>query len=204
MKVRAVLDVSHLPSYGFGHRSPVWWGTLGFCILEGTGFALAVGAYLYLAFLNPEWPLGAQPPGLLWGTLITAVLIVSVWPNMLAKHHAEQEDLPKVRRDLVIMTVVGLLAVAIRAMEFMTLHVRWDQNAYGSLTWILLGLHATHILTDLGDTIVLTILMFTRHGRGKRFSDVSDNAFYWNFVVLSWLPIYALLYWAPRLGGGGP
>jgi cytochrome c oxidase subunit III len=41
--------------------------------------------------------------------------------------------------------------------------------------------------------------MFTRHGHGKRFSDVSDNAFYWNFVVLSWPPIYVLLYWTPRL-----
>ena len=56
-----------------------------------------------------------------------------------------------------------------------------------------------HIVTDVGDTLVLTVLMFTRHGHGKRFADVEDNAFYWNFVVLSWLPIYALIYWAPRL-----
>ena len=34
---------------------------------------------------------------------------------------------------------------------------------------------------------------------GRRFSDVSDNAFYWDFVVLSWLPIYFLIYWVPRL-----
>jgi len=40
--------------------------------------------------------------------------------------------------------------------------------------------------------------MFTRHGRGKRFSDVEDNAFYWYFVVLSWLPLYLVLYWVPR------
>ena len=49
-----------------------------------------------------------------------------------------------------------------------------------------------------GDTIVLTVLMFTRHGHGKRFSDVGDNAFYWYFVVASWLPIYMILYWLPR------
>jgi heme/copper-type cytochrome/quinol oxidase subunit 3 len=41
--------------------------------------------------------------------------------------------------------------------------------------------------------------MFTRHGTGKRFSDAEDNAFYWYFVVLSWLPLYAVLYWLPRL-----
>jgi cytochrome c oxidase subunit I+III len=28
---------------------------------------------------------------------------------------------------------------------------------------------------------------------------VSENALYWYFVVLSWLPIYAVIYLAPRL-----
>jgi len=76
----------------------------------------------------------------------------------------------------------------------------WDANAYGSIVWLLLGLHTIHLLTDLGDTIVLAVLMFTRHGTvGKRLGDVADNATYWNFVVASWLPIYFLIYWVPRL-----
>jgi hypothetical protein len=36
-------------------------------------------------------------------------------------------------------------------------------------------------------------------GRAKRFADVSDNAFYWYFVVAAWLPIYYLVYWFPIL-----
>jgi heme/copper-type cytochrome/quinol oxidase subunit 3 len=40
--------------------------------------------------------------------------------------------------------------------------------------------------------------MFTGPLEGKRFVDVSENAMYWYFVVLSWLPIYAVAYWAPR------
>src|SRR3954453_18920211 len=45
---RAAIDVSRLPNYAFGHRSVLWWGTLGFIITEGTAFALAVTAYFYL------------------------------------------------------------------------------------------------------------------------------------------------------------
>ena len=46
----------------------------------------------------------------------------------------------------------------------------------------------------------LSALMFTRHGDMiRRFSDVNDNAVYWDFVVVSWLPIYALIYWFPRV-----
>jgi len=41
--------------------------------------------------------------------------------------------------------------------------------------------------------------MFTGPIEQKRFSDVSENAFYWYFVVLAWLPIYALLYITPRV-----
>jgi len=95
--------------------------------------------------------------------------------------------------------LLGIVAVAIRGWEFTQLNVRWDANAYGSITWFVLGLHATHLLTDLGDTVVLAVLMFTRHVTERRFSDVSDNAFYWYFVVASWVPLYALLYWVPRL-----
>jgi cytochrome c oxidase subunit 3 len=199
MRQRTLVDVSGLPHYGFGSRMTTWWGTLGFCALEGTGFALAVGAYLYLAFVNPEWPLSAPPPGLLWSSVLTLLLVASVYPNYRAKQNAKREDLGRVRRELVIMSVVGLALLAMRLLEFRGLHVRWDQNAYGSLVWFLLGLHTAHILTDVGDTLVLTALMFTRHAHGRRFSDVEDNAFYWNFVVLAWVFLYALLYWVPRL-----
>ena len=50
-------------------------------------------------------------------------------------------------------------------------------------------------------TLVLAVLMHTGPLEGKRFADVSENAVYWYFVVLSWLPIYLVIYWAPRLSG---
>ena len=131
---------------------------------------------------------------------LLVVLLLSVWPNALADRAAKEQKLSAVQLWVVVMTAVGVLALAIRAWEFTQLNIQWDTNAYGSITWFVLGLHATHLITDLGDTVVLTVLMFTRHGTvGKRLSDVSDNATYWNFVIVSWLPIYVLIYWVPRL-----
>jgi heme/copper-type cytochrome/quinol oxidase subunit 3 len=176
-----------------------FWGTLGFMTLEGAGFALAGGTYLYLAFLNPQWPLADKPPDLLWSGLLTGLLLLSAWPNQILKRNAKTEDLGKVRRDLVVMSLVAVVVLVLRGFEFTTLNVRWDQNAYGSIVWVLLGLHTTHILTDAIDTFVLTALMFTKHARGKRFSDAEDNAIYWDFVVVTWLPIYGLIYWASRV-----
>jgi len=106
-----------------------------------------------------------------------------------------------VRIGLVLMSLFGIAPLIVRAFEFAALRERWDADAYGSIVWFLLGLHTLHLITDLGDTLVLTVLMFTRHGENpRRFSDTSDNAAYWDFVVLSWLPIYFVIYWLPRIG----
>jgi heme/copper-type cytochrome/quinol oxidase subunit 3 len=198
VRERIVDDVSELPTYGFRSASGPWWGTIAFMTLEGMGFAIAVSVYLYLYLANPQWPLGAAPPGHWPATILTLLLLASVIPNWMAERHAKDHDLRRVRRDMVIMSVIGAVALAIRFFEFTQLGIRWDDNAYGSILWVILALHTTHLITDLGDTLVLAVLMFTRHGHGKRFSDVDDNAYYWYFVVLTWLPLYALLYWVPR------
>jgi cytochrome c oxidase subunit 3 len=197
---RATIDLSRLPMHGFGSASPTWWGTLAFMLLEGTGFALAIAIYLYLYTLSMEWPMGAPWPDLGPGTALTLVLLLSVTPNVLLAQWAKRRDIRKVRIGLIVMSIAGVVPLVIRWYEFPALHTLWDSNAYGSITWVLLGLHTTHLITDLGETLVLTVLMFTPHGANKkRFGDVQDNAMYWNFVVATWLPLYACIYWVPRL-----
>jgi heme/copper-type cytochrome/quinol oxidase subunit 3 len=199
VKPRPTLDVSGLPTHAFGPRMTPWWGTLGFIVLEGTGFAIGAAAYLYLMVINPDWPLDVRPPDLFWPSILLLVLLASIVPNMIVERNARAEDLARVRRDLVILLAIGIGALVLRAFEIAALDISWDSNAYGSLLWVLIGLHTAHLLTDVGDTLVLTALMFTRHARGKRFSDAEDNALYWYFVVAAWVFLYLLLYWAPRL-----
>jgi heme/copper-type cytochrome/quinol oxidase subunit 3 len=200
MKQSVVLDLSKLPPHGLGTASLTWWGTLAFMLIEGTGFALSIVVYLYLMSLAPQWPLNAPPPDLLPGTALTALLVASLMPNILIARWARQQHLVKVRVGLIIMSLLGAAPLIVRIFEFPAMHVSWDQNAYGSIVWVMLGLHTTHILTDLIDTLVLMCLMFSRHGDNpRRYGDVNDNAMYWNFVVATWLPMYVCLYWIPRL-----
>jgi len=193
------LDVSGLAPGAFGHRTLMWWGTLGMVLIEGTVFALAIAAYFYIRLRNTTWPPNLPPPQLFWGTLNTAVLLVSAVPNELAKKAAERIDLPKVRLWLLVCLAFGVAFNVIRAFEFTSLNCSWNTNAYGSIVWMLLGLHTVHIATDVVDTAVLTALMFIGPIEEKRFVDVSENSLYWYFVVFSWPIIYGVLYWAPRL-----
>jgi heme/copper-type cytochrome/quinol oxidase subunit 3 len=98
-----------------------------------------------------------------------------------------------------VVTLFNLAALVVRVFEFPSLNARWDVDAYGSITWALMLLHTTHLITDAAGTLVITVFLFTHPVRTERFSDVDDDCLYWLFVVMAWLPIYAAVYWAPRL-----
>jgi len=199
MEPKFVLDLRDLPDHGFGTRSLTWWGTVGMFAIESMTLALGAAAYLYLMMQEPHWPPVAHVPDLGFSTAVTAVFLLSVIPNIWLERRAKQNDLRAVRIGMVIMSLLGALLVGMRLYEFSHLNVRWDWNAYGSAVWGLLGLHTVHVVTDLVDTIVLTALLFTSHGtKARRLVDAAENAMYWNFVVIAWLPVYAIIYWVPR------
>jgi heme/copper-type cytochrome/quinol oxidase subunit 3 len=196
---RPVINVAPMPEFAFGHRGMLWWATLTVIAIEGMMFALMITSYLYLKGRSPQWPPGAYSPALLWGTLNTVVLIISLIPNQLAKSASERFDLGRTQLWMTVCIAFAVAFNVVRVFEFRALNVWWDTNAYGSVVWTLLGFHTLHIVTDLLDTAVLAVLLFTGPLEEKRFADVSENAFYWYFVVLAWLPIYALIYLAPRV-----
>jgi cytochrome c oxidase subunit III len=193
------IDVSQLPRYAFGHRSLMWWGVAALMLMEGAMFAMLMVSYIYLKGRAPHWPPGYFAPVLFWGTLNTVILLGSTVPNQLAKRAAERLDLKAVRLWLCIALLFGLLFGVVRIFEFRNLNVWWDSNAYGSIVWTLLGFHTLHLLTDLLDSSALAVLLFKGPLEENHFTDAADNALYWDFVVIAWIPLYVLIYLAPRL-----
>lgn len=193
------LDVSKLPQVTFAARSITWWGTIGMMAIEGGVFALVIASYFYLRSRTDHWPPTEAPPDLLWGSINTAVFVLSLAPTEWYRRRAHKGDLRAVRLGLVIASVIGVANLAIRYLEMKHLNCNWSGDAYGSVVWLLIGLHITHLLTDWVETLVLTVLLFTSElVEGKRFVDAEENASYWYFVVITWIPIYLVLYWAPR------
>lgn len=193
-------DLRDLPTCAFGPRSLTWWGVIAYMLIEGSGFVLAGGAYLFLMSQESVWPPASAPPALLAGVIFTAIILLSEIPNTILKRASEQYALRKVRFWIVVLDLIGAVLFVVRGFEFAHLNVRWSDNAYGSVVWMLLLLHTIHILTDWVNSVVLTVLMFTDHGQEpRRFADVSEDCLYWRFVWLAWLPLFALIYLVPRL-----
>ena len=196
---RRVLDVSMLPDTGeFGHHGLIWWGTVGFMVIEGSMFAIVLVVYFYLRLKVAEWPPSLPNPDLTVGTANLLLVFVSCLPNALAKKAAEKQQLSRTRLWLTVVTLFGVGNVILRAFEYPALNCRWDDNAYASITWLLLSLHTVHVATDVVDSAVLVALAFIGPMTRSRFIDVSENSLYWYFIVAWWIPIYLTIYFAPR------
>ena len=198
--LRIVGSVTGLPESAEGPRHLVWWGNTGFMAIEGTGFLLAAGVYLYLQSQSPGWPpAGVRLPDLMWSTIFTIGLLLSEIPNLWVLRSARNKDAARVRTGTLLMTVLGLILTGLRWFELQHLNAPWYESAYGSAVWLLMVLHTSHVVTDLGDTAVQSAWLYTHTIGDDQFADVEDNANYWTFVVLAWLPIYGMIYWLPRL-----
>jgi heme/copper-type cytochrome/quinol oxidase subunit 3 len=193
------LDVAHLPDLAYGDRSALRWGMLGMIAIEAAGFALLGATYLYLRGRVPHWPPGVAPPSLVYGTLNLVLILLSAVPNEITKRASRRMNSRVALRGLAVCTVWAIALCAIRFYEFGALNVSYDTNAYGSIVWMLLGYHTTHLITDVADSVVL--LWFAIRGPldGHRMVDITENAVYWYFVIAAWVPVYLLLYVAPRI-----
>jgi cytochrome c oxidase subunit III len=195
---RETVDVSSLPDYAFGHQGLIWWGTLGYMVIEGSMFVIAIVTYFYLRLRVDSWPPSLPDPALTYGTINLVLMLVSAAPALLAKYAAERFDLRRVRIWMVALTAFGFVSLVVRGYEFATLNCRWDDNAYGSAVWLIMGLHTMHVATDVVENVVLSVLTFTGPMDECRFVDISENSLYWAFIVAWWIPVYLTVYFAPR------
>jgi len=198
MSERRVLDVSELPDSAFGHDGLIWWGTVGFMVIEGSMFVIAIIVYFYLRLKVETWPPSLPDPNPVYGTANLVLVLASIVPAAISKAAAEQFDLPKTRRWLIVLTLMGVVSIILRYYEYTALNCRWDDNAYGSIVWLLISMHTIHVATDVVDSMVLAVMAYVHPMTRKRFVDLSENSLYWYFIVAWWVPIYAVIYWAPR------
>jgi cytochrome c oxidase subunit 3 len=195
---RSSVDVSRLPTVIFGSRGLMFWATMSFMVIEGWTLALAAMSWFYLRQSQPHWPpLRTPNPKLLIPTINLAIMLVSLVPALIAKKSAEKLDRAGVTLWLWVSGVLGLVILWLRWYELWSINTRWDTTAYGSAAWLIVGLHMTLLLLDIGDTIGLAVMFTKRELPPHYFPDTSDNSTYWFFTVLSWVPLYLIVYVGP-------
>lgn len=199
MTERPPLDVSRLPTVVFGPRTTLWLGFGGVIIVEGMMILLIITGYSYLWTRGTDWPPGVTPPPLMAATANTAVFVISTVPALWLKRAAERGDLGRVRTWLLVLSAAAVTTIVFSGWAFVSLNIRWDSDAYGSLVWMLLGTEVVVLVAAALVIWVLTAYMVWGTIEGRRFMNVYHSADYWLLSVVLWLAAWAVIYVAPRV-----
>jgi heme/copper-type cytochrome/quinol oxidase subunit 3 len=195
-----VVDVTDTPTIVFGRRAGTWWGTVAFIAIEATTLVICVATYLYLRKNFHHWPPPPlRVPDLLRPTISAVFLALTNIPNRWLHGNVRRMDKRGAQLGMLAMSIAVAIAVALRIYDFRDLNAHWDTNAYASAAWISVAFHSTLLFLEAIETWVFTALFWFGPLEGKHFSDADDNCVYWYFMSLVWLPMYALIYWSPRL-----
>ena len=183
-----------------GPGANIWWGIVGLIAVEITVFAALIASYYYYQVLSPGWP-PESPPPLLLPTVNTFVLIGSSIAIAIADRGIRDGRQGRLRAGLVASILFAIAFLVLKGMELADKDYHWDTHAYGSIVWMMLGLHSLHVLSVLLKSLVMAVLAFRGYFSERRYVGVQVNGMYWHFVVVIWIPIYITLYLSPRMGG---
>jgi cytochrome c oxidase subunit III len=191
---RRFLDVSGLPTFAFGHRDPTFWGVCMLIAIETMMFALLGSSYFYLRGNYSIWP----PPGAsqapLWLTASTVIaLVLSAIPMAVAYRAAWDGKLRPIQVGFIGVTLLSVVAVALRGYEIYRIGYNWNSHAYGSVVWAFYFMHTLHLASGVVENAVMTVLVYRGPVEKKHMLDVRLGAMYWWFVVVSWVVIWGIV-----------
>jgi cytochrome c oxidase subunit 3 len=194
-------SASTVTPYATGAGSTGWWATLFLVVIEAVVFAGLVSSYFYYFSNATAWPpQGIEPPDLLIPTVSSIILIASAIPAYAGDHALANGDIDRLKLWQAIATIMLIVVLAMRGYEYSRLEYRWDDTVYGSIVWIMTGIHSTHVLVVLIRTLSEQVLAWKGFFNERRRSAVQGTTLYWVFGAAVWVPLYATLYLFPNFG----
>ena len=207
-----VIDVSELPATAFDTKAPLWWGNTLLLFIETAMFGILV-AHLFLGDDEHESlpaacaAIGAaryirRGPGPVPADDRTGRASFKPDTRDLARLISARAATPApMQMALVVTLAFNIAAIVIRYYEYDSLHFKWNDNAYGSITWMILGMHMLHMFVMAAEDTYLLIWTFIKGADEKHAVDLTVTAVYWYWIVGIWVPLYFLIYIVPRFAG---
>ena len=196
------LDVSHLPDFDISNNSPLWWGQLLMAIIEASMFFMMIGIYFYLRLSVDMWPPpGTQIPHVTWPTIALVCLLASAWGSWYASEGAKQDSRRKMLIGLIVNLILAVAFLGLRLRELTTINFNWATDVHGTVWWSIVYLHSLDAIGDMLFTVVLIVIIALGRYAEKQRLGVHVDSVVWYFIVLIWIPFYAVVYWGPYFVG---
>jgi cytochrome c oxidase subunit 3 len=176
-------------------------GMILFIISEVMFFFGFFWAYFHFS-LNPSdtiqgnWPPLSIESIFAYGLpLINTVILLSsgitlTWSHFSLFKNKKNESLI----GLFVTIFLGLIFTKIQLMEFYLAKFTIADSAYGSVFYMLTGLHGFHVIIGTIFLIVAFIRMLLNYFNNTRFSGFELSIWYWHFVDVVWLFVFTGIY----------
>lgn len=200
MTAPVMIDVSRLPTLVSGRSATVWWAMVLLLTIETIVFGTLAATYFYLAVFEPTWPPpGTEPPKLALATINTGILLFSSLWMRYGDRGMAKGDVRRLLIGIIGAIVLAVLFLVLKVVEYSDVSYSWSDHAYGSIVWLIVGFHSFHVISLVLKSIVVATIAWRGYFDEHRYLGVEVNGIYWHFVVLIWIPMYIVIYWAPRL-----
>jgi len=133
--------------------------------------------------------------------LNTLILLTSGTTVTWAHHALLHNDRRGLVWGLALTILLGLLFTAIQAFEYASAPFAFSGNIYGATFFMATGFHGAHVIIG---TIFLTVCLVRAlkgHFRPEQHFGFEAAAWYWHFVDVVWLFLFACIYVWGNAGG---
>ena len=169
------------------HKFTLWVG-LASIIMMFAGFTSA-----YIIKRNQANWVTFDLPKVFWYS--TAVIIISSITLWLAQNAFKAREMVKYRNMVVATLVLGVFFIALQIIGFRQLWANGmtlKANVSFSFLYVIVGLHALHVLGGIIALLVLFAKAFSARVRNYDIVPVEVISTYWHFVDFLW--IYLLIF----------
>ena len=171
------------------------FGTLVFLASDIMLFAGFFAAYFFLRGQSSDWPPAGVELAVPLTVLATLALITSSGTMHLGSRAYWRGDIATAQRWLAGTVVLGGIFLAIQIHDYLTLDFEPSTHAYGSVYWMLTGLHGLHVSAGL----ILLVLLAVRLARAPKAAAAAmeSTGYFWHLVDAVWIAVF-LTIWVVR------
>ncbi len=178
-----------------GRPTPLAVGVVVWLASELMFFGGLFAAYFTLrADADGPWPPDGAEIGFARPLVFTVVLVASSLTMHTAVQAAERGRTRLAVRWLGVTFALGAVFVANQALEYVELPFSISTDAYGSIFYLMTGFHGLHVIGGLVLMAVVAGVVGGRTSRAPTAPIVDVCAYYWHFVDVVWVALFATIY----------
>jgi cytochrome c oxidase subunit 3 len=140
----------------------------------------------------------------------TLILLLSGTTVTWAHHALQQNDRSGAKIGLALTVALGVLFTCVQVYEYSVAGFAFGNqgdvttaNLYGASFFMATGFHGAHVVIGTIFLAVCLIRLLAGHFTPTKHFGLEAAAWYWHFVDVVWLFLFAFVYVTPRLALGG-